>query len=253
MKREGGVTMTTVEVLETPQAVAEAAAAALAFDVTAAVRAHGDAVWVAAGGSSAAAAYRVLAESYADAIAWDDVLILIGDERCVPPDHPDSNWGQLAALLLQQISIADSALLRPPAEVGAERAAALYDEELIRRLARSPAGPPRLDHVWLGVGEDGHTLSLFPGHPASEATNGLVAAVHDSPKPPPDRVTLTFEALRGAAHCVILGSGAGKREVLARAIAGDTSLPVARVAEAVEAAGGRVTWILDASAAESLG
>ena len=246
------MTMATVEVVETPQAVAESAAALLASDVTAAVCARGEAIWVAAGGSSAAAAYRVLAASYADGIAWNDVRILIGDERCVPPDHPDSNWGQLVALLLKQISITDSALLRPPAEVGAERAAALYEEELIRRLPRLPAGPPRLDHVWLGVGEDGHTLSLFPGHPASELANGLVAPVYNSPKPPPERVTLTLEALRGAAHCLVLGCGSAKREVLARAIGGDTSLPVARAAEAVESAGGRVTWLLDASAGELL-
>jgi 6-phosphogluconolactonase len=194
----------------------------------------------------------VLAESYADTIAWDDVRILIGGERCVAPDHPDPNWGQLAALLLQRISIHDAALLRPPAELGAERAAALYEEELVRRLARSPAGPPRLDHVWLGVGEDGHTLSLFPGHPALELTSRLVAPVHDSPKPPPDRVSLTLEALRGAAHCVILGAGSARREVLARAIGGDTSLPVARAAEAVESTGGRVTWVLDDPAAEML-
>jgi 6-phosphogluconolactonase len=194
----------------------------------------------------------VLAASYPDVVTWNDVRILIGDERCVPPDHPDSNWGQLAALLLTQISMPDSALLRLPAEVGAERAAALYEEELIRRLPRSPAGPPRLDHVWLGVGEDGHTLSLFPGHPVSELTSGLVAPVHGSPKPPPERVTLTLEALRGAGHCLVLGSGSAKSEVLARAIGGDTSLPVARAAEVVEAASGQVTWLLDTSAAALL-
>ena len=222
--------MANVEVGETREAVAAWAAASLTADIAAAVRAFGEGVWVAAGGSTPAAAYRMLAVRHADGIAWNNLRILMGDERCVPPDHPDSNWGQLAALLLKHISIADSALLRPQAEVGAERAAELY-EELIQRLPASPAGPPRLDHVWLGVGEDGHTLSLFPGHPVAELTDRLVAAVHDSPKPPPDRVTLTLEGLRGAAHCVILAAGSGKREVLARAIDGDISLPVAHAAE----------------------
>lgn len=243
--------MANVEVAESPEAVAEWAAFTLSSEVAATVRDYGTATWVAAGGSTAAAAYRVLAERHVDGIPWNDLKILIGDERCVPPDHPDSNWGQLSALLLERISIDDAALLRPEAELGAERAAGMY-EEAIARLAASSAGLPRLDHVWLGMGEDGHTLSLFPGHLATKVADRLVAPVHNSPKPPPDRVTLTLEGLKGAVHCVILAAGSSKQEILARAIAGDTSLPVAHAAEVVEAAGGRVTWALDQAAAGRL-
>jgi 6-phosphogluconolactonase len=243
--------MARVQVFQNPGAVAEWAASKFASDITVAVREHGVGVWVAAGGSTPAAAYRILAERYAEDLPWNNLRILMGDERCVPPDDPDSNWGQLAALLLQKISVDDTSLLRPNAEVGAETAADLY-EDVLRRLPASPAGPPRLDHVWLGMGEDGHTLSLFPERVDGDVSGRLVAPVHDSPKPPPDRVTLTFESLKGAIHCVILAVGSGKQEMVARAIAGDKALPVARAAEVVEAAGGRVTWALDEAAAERL-
>jgi 6-phosphogluconolactonase len=86
--------MVKVEVVETLDAVAAWAVASLAADMAAAIRAYGGATWVAAGGSTPAAAYRVLAESHDNGIAWNNVRILMGHERCVPPGHPDSNWGQ---------------------------------------------------------------------------------------------------------------------------------------------------------------
>jgi 6-phosphogluconolactonase len=240
--------MARIQVEDSPAIVAEWAASALRDDLVAAVAEHGRAHWVAAGGSTPAAAYRVLAERCADEIPWNHLRILMGDERCVPVEHPDSNWGQLRAALLEFISVRDDVLLRPRAELGAEPAAELY-ETILRGLATSSDGRVRLDHVWLGMGEDGHTLSLFPGRLVAAAEDRLVAPVHDSPKPPPDRVTLTLEALKGAVHCVILATGAGKREVVARAVSGDIALPIARAAQTVESAGGKVTWALDRAAA----
>jgi 6-phosphogluconolactonase len=229
--------------------VAEAAASILAEDLAAAIEQRGSAVWVAAGGTTPAAAYDVLADRYAASVRWGEVTIAMGDERCVPFDDPDSNWGQLAKLLLDRLPGAAPQLLVPRTELGAQDAAVDYSSRLAR-LDRLSAGPPRLDHVWLGLGEDGHTLSLFPGHQAELGSRELVVSVHDSPKPPPERISLTLEALAGAAHCLVLAAGAGKREIVRRAVAEDSSLPVVAAMRAVEAAGGAVSWLLDEAAAE---
>jgi 6-phosphogluconolactonase len=229
--------------------VAEAAASILAEDLATAIERHGRAVWVAAGGTTPAAAYDVLADRYAASVRWEEVTIAIGDERCVALEDPDSNWGQLARLLLDRLPGGEPKLLVPRTELGAQDAAVDYGTRLAS-LDRLPSGSPRLDHVWLGLGEDGHTLSLFPGHLAELGSRELVVAVRDSPKPPPERISLTVEALAGAAHCLVLAAGAGKREIVKRALAEDSSLPVVAATEAVEAAGGAVSWLLDEAAAE---
>jgi 6-phosphogluconolactonase len=229
--------------------VAETAASMLAEDVAAAVALRGRAVWVAAGGGTPAAAYEILAEWYATSVRWAEVTIAMGDERCVPLEDPESNWGQLAKALLDRLTDGAPRLLVPRTELTAEAAAADYQSRLAR-LDRSSAGLPRLDHVWIGLGEDGHTLSLFPGRLAELRSHELVVAVHDSPKPPPDRVSLTLEALKGAIHCLVLATGAGKREIVGRALDEDAALPVVAAMQAVEGAGGTVTWLLDEAAAE---
>jgi 6-phosphogluconolactonase len=228
--------------------VAEKAVSMLAEDVAAAIELRGRAVWVAAGGSTPAAAYRILADRYATGVGWAEVTIAMGDERCVPLDDPDSNWGQLAKLLLDGLPDRGPNLLAPRTELSAEVAASDYQSRLAI-LDPLPSGRPRLDHVWIGIGEDGHTLSLFPGRLAELGSTELVVAVHDSPKPPPDRISLTLTALKGAVHCVVLATGAGKREVVRRALADDASLPVVAATHAVESAGGAVTWVMDEAAA----
>ena len=232
-----------------PAELAEAAARAAVADLEAAVEAHGTATWVLTGGGTPAAAYRRLAaHDLRTGVEWDRVRVAMGDERCVPPDHPDSNWGQAAAALLDHVPIPVYHLLRPHRELGAVAAADAYQPA----LATLPAGPgraPRLEVVWLGVGEDGHCLSLFPGRPEVEVADRLVVPVHDSPKPPPDRISLTLAALAGTERLLVLAAGPGKAEPIARARAGDDRLPVTRAVETVRAAGGSVTWLLDRAAA----
>lgn len=239
-------------ILPDAAAVAGWAVDALLTDLAAALRAEGRASWVAAGGTTPLHGYRLLAERGDGGIAWEDVAIAMGDERCVPLDDPDSNWGQLRALLAGAAPFERATLLVPPVELGGAAAAERYAAALAA-LPSSPTGAPRLDHVWLGIGEDGHTLSLFPGHPAAEERARLVVPVRDSPKPPPERITLTLRALEGARHCAVLVAGAGKADALARALAGDEALPSARAAATVERAGGRVTWVVDAAAAAGAG
>jgi len=238
-----------VQVVEGPGELAEAAARAAMADLEAAVEAYGTATWVLTGGSTPAAAYRRLAAHDLRAgVEWDRVRVAMGDERCVPPDHPDSNWGQAAAALLDHVPVPAHHLLRPQGELGAEPAADAYQATLAA-LPAAPGGAPRLEVVWLGVGEDGHCLSLFPGRPEVEVGDRLVVPVHDSPKPPPDRVSLTLAALAGTERLLVLAAGAGKAAAVARARAGDDRLPVTRAVAAVRSAGGSVTWLLDRAAA----
>jgi 6-phosphogluconolactonase len=236
-------------VVEGPGELAEAAARAAVADLEAAVEAHGTATWVLTGGSTPAAAYRRLAaHDLRTGVEWDRVRVAMGDERCVPTDHPDSNWGQAATALLDHVPVPGHHLLRPKGELGAEAAADAYQATLAA-LPCAPGGAPRLEVVWLGMGEDGHCLSLFPGRPEVEVGDRLVVPVHDSPKPPPERVSLTLAALAGTERLLVLAAGPGKAAAVAKAQAGDDRLPVTRAVAAVRSAGGSVTWLLDRAAA----
>ncbi|MDQ1129979.1 6-phosphogluconolactonase [Microbacterium sp. SORGH_AS_0888] len=234
-----------IRALATAADVAAEAARDAIDTLAAAIERHGSAVWVLAGGSSPMAAYRIISSEHSDAVDWSRVHVLIGDERAVPLDDPDSNWGTIAPVLLT--AGLDAVIrLRPEVERPAEEAARRY-ADVLSALPATASGAPRLDLVWLGVGEDGHTLSLFPGHPDFRPTDELVAVVHDSPKPPPTRITLTLAAMAGAQRAVVFATGAAKREALAEALA-EGQLPIAVVAGRVVDAGGEVVWLFDEAA-----
>lgn len=181
---------------------AEDVAASAAAEVAQALR-EGARSLVLAGGSTPRRCHELLSEME---VEWGRVTILFGDERCVRPDHPDSNYRMARESLLDRVSPAT--VYRMPAELGPDEGAELY--------ARVVGMVGTLDVVMLGVGEDGHTASLFPGHPALGAT-GLATGIHDSPKPPPQRVTLTLNALQAARRVIIVATGAGKADAVARA------------------------------------
>lgn len=251
--------MSRVEVVAGVGELAETAARLALADLETAVDAHGTCTWVLTGGGTPQGAYRRLARhDLRDSVEWGRVRVAMGDERCVPPGDPESNWGQAAAALLDHVPLADDQRLRIRVELGAEQAAADYEAVLNRlprgdrRVAGRP-GPevPRFDLIWIGVGPDGHCLSLFPGRPEIEVADRLVVPVHGAPKPPPDRVSLTLAALAGAERLVVLAAASGKAEAVARARAGDPDLPITRAVAAVERAGGTVTWLLDRRAASA--
>jgi 6-phosphogluconolactonase len=189
-------------VFATPDEVAAAAANEIAGALRGGAR-----TLVLAGGTTPQRCYELLREMD---LEWGRVTILFGDERCVPPDHPDSNYLMAKKALLDRVMPAT--VHRMPAELGPDEGAAEYEKVV---AASSP-----LDFVILGVGEDGHTASLFPGHQALKAHH-LVVGVHDSPKPPPERVTLTLPVLRSARRVLILATGAGKAEAVAKAKRGE--------------------------------
>lgn len=161
---------------------------------------------VLAGGSTPQRTYQLLGPGP----EWAKAAVLFGDERCVPPDDPESNYALAFRELLRRVHPAS--VHRMPGELGPEEAAAFYESVVARYQP--------LDLVLLGMGPDGHTASLFPGAPALDA-GGLVTGVRDAPKPPPERVSLTLEALRTARRVVVLVTGADKAEAVARASRGE--------------------------------
>jgi 6-phosphogluconolactonase len=207
-------------VYETPEDVAESAAA----DIASAL-AEGARTLVLAGGNTPKRCYELLALAE---VQWGRVTILFGDERCVPPDHPESNFKMARAALLDRV--APASVHRIPAELGPDEAADLYSH-VVASLAP-------LDVVLLGAGEDGHTASLFPGHPEVHA-QGWAVGVRNAPKPPPDRVSLTLPALQGARRVIVLATGAGKADAVARAKRGE--VPSGMIAGA--------RWLIDRAAA----
>ncbi len=185
-------------VADSPAAVARALADQVAGEIRGGAR-----TLVLAGGSTPRAVYGLLAG--AD-LEWGRVTVLFGDERCVAPDHPDSNYLMARTELLDRVR--PGGVLRMPAELGPEQGAALYDGLV---AALSP-----LDLVLLGMGPDGHTASLFPG--ASElGAGGHAVGVRNAPKPPPDRVSLTLGCLRAAVRVLIVATGADKAAAAAAA------------------------------------
>jgi 6-phosphogluconolactonase len=187
------------------------------------------------GGSTPAPVYEELG---AAALPWERLEVWFADERAVPMDHPESNYDLVRRTLLRGRPEARPRLHRMPADA-ADREAAAAD--YARRL------PDPLDVLVLGMGPDGHTASLFPGSPLVSERSRKVVAVHDAPKPPPERMSLAAPAIEGARAAFVLATGAGKAAMLARALD-----PRTDPREVPAALARRAVWIVDAAAAAGL-
>jgi 6-phosphogluconolactonase len=221
--------VTRVSVLADPEAAAAHAATEVARVLREAVERRGVAHLSLAGGSTPRRAYELLASLLDD---WSAVELWYGDERCVEPRDPASNHQLVAESLLARVAVALPREHRIRGELGPEAAARAYAALLRARVP--PAAPgeadggtsglPALDLAVLGLGEDGHTASLFPGHPAVEDSSGaLCLPVRGAPKPPPERVTLSLPVLRAARRRLLLVTGAAKAGALAAVLAGQGS------------------------------
>lgn len=174
------------------------------------------------GGRTPAALFAALARLDLD---WSRVHFFMADERLVPPASPASNYGQARALLFSRIRVPGENL-HPPRLARPAPAAAAYEKE-IKKLA-GPSGA--LDLVFLGLGEDGHTASLFPGAPELRERKKLVVPAKAPPGvKPSSRLTLTFRALNSARAAVLMAAGPAKKALFSRTAAGDKALPAARV------------------------
>jgi 6-phosphogluconolactonase len=197
------------------------------------------------GGRIAAKVLRAVKElPAAAAIDWSRVDLWWGDERFLPAGDPDRNETQAREVLLDALPLDPAKVHAMPASDGpdgddAEAAAARYATE----LAAGGAELPPFDVLMLGVGEDGHVASLFPGHPGLNET-GTAAAVHDSPKPPPTRITLTMPTIQTAEEVWLIAAGPDKTSSVGAALNGDKSRPAAHAAGVA-----RTLWLLDQAAA----
>jgi 6-phosphogluconolactonase len=208
--------------------------------------------WIAlAGGRTPRAVYERLAQAGTPTIDWTKVQVAFGDERLVPPDHADSNYGMARAALLSRVPIPEAQIHRIHGEMPTTAAAAsAYGEVLADAFTLGPGAFPVFDVVLLGIGADGHTASLFPGTAALHEKACLAVGVK-APAAPVDRVSLTFPVLNAAREVVILTAGADKAVAVARALAEDGDVETCPV-RGIRPPGGRVTWHLDRAAASSL-
>ncbi|MGC8826840.1 MAG: 6-phosphogluconolactonase [Anaerolineae bacterium] len=237
--------MVEVRVLPTEQDVAREAAERFVNAGREAVAERGRYAVALAGGNTPAPLYRLLGgPARRDALPWEQVHFFWGDDRCVPSDHPDSNYGLAWREWLSHLDIPPANIHRPHCEEDPEDAAAAYEEELRAFFGEEPA----FDLIFLGVGEDGHTASIFPSTPAVMESRRWVMVNHRLGDPMP-RVTLTLPVLNAARRVVFLVTGAKKAVVVCRILLDPTlhrsALPAARVRPWA----GSVTWLLDEPAA----
>jgi 6-phosphogluconolactonase len=179
-----------------------------------------------AGGTTPVSSYRILASPLISSkVNWEKTHVFWSDERCVPEGSRDRNDEQALEALLRRVPLPSKNIHRVPATE--PDAAERYESDLLRAFSSSEI--PRFDLILLGMGPDGHTASLFPGHPAVEETTRLVVRVDGAPKPPPSRVTFTLPLINAARHVAFLVTGADKNAALRHVLNGDRSLPAARV------------------------
>lgn len=219
------------QVFPDAEALAAHAAARILAAGRAAIAARGMFQLVLSGGRTPLATYARLAQSVAD---WPRWQVYFGDERCATVGDPERNDTQARTVWLERVALPPANLHAIPAELGPERAAVQY--------AATLAGVDEFDLVLLGLGEDGHVASLFPGRQLGAADGPAALAVTDAPKPPAERVTLSAARLSRAREVLFLVTGAGKRDALAAWRAG-RELPARHIA-----ARGAVEVLIDAAA-----
>jgi 6-phosphogluconolactonase len=196
------------------------------------------------GGSTPREMYRLLAApEFRGRIPWEGVHLFWGDERCVPPAHPRSNYGMAEEAFIARVPIPRQNVHRVRGELSPRHAAPLYERELLDFFE----GPPRFDLIHLGLGSDAHTASLFPFDPLLRERERWVAATLQRPQGEP-RVTLTLPTINAAARVEFLVLGAGKAEVV-RSVAAGALDPFRLPAQGVRPQSGELIWILDQAAA----
>ncbi len=211
------------------ESAAEAAADFIAQQIAASIEARGVCHMIVPGGNTPAGCFAALAKK---PLPWDRLHCYPGDERCYPEGHRERNDVMIRQHLLSRLA---SIHFHPmPAEQGAEQAALAYCQTI--------ESVDAFDIAFLGMGEDGHTASLFPGNAALQETASVVA-VHDSPKPPADRISMGLSTLRRARLRVVLAAGASKAAIMARIRAGE-ALPVNQV--------GDIHWFVDEASVEGV-
>ncbi len=204
--------MTRITTCADPEAVAQRAARDIAAGLQRICVERAVARLALSGGTTPTRTYELLAD---EPMEWERVEVWFADERCVAPDDPESNYRLARESLLDAVAIAPERVHRMEGERGPQEGAERYAAALIEHIPVAEGKLPILDLVVLGIGPDAHVASLFPGSPTLEAgERALCLGVVDSPKPPPERITLSLAMLRAAGRCLLLATGASKADAV---------------------------------------
>ncbi|HEU5256501.1 MAG TPA: 6-phosphogluconolactonase [Vicinamibacterales bacterium] len=243
--------MAQLKVVADKTAMSEAAAERVTRLVETAISARGVAALSLTGGTTPDLLYQFLADRgrpWRDRIDWARVHLFWGDEREVPPDHPQSNFGLANRLLLQHVPVPATQIHRMRGELPASDAGALYDALLHAR--RAHVAGPLFDVTLLGIGANAHIASIFPNSPLLAGQSQLATGVH-VPELSQWRITMTPPALMDSGAIIVIASGSSKADAIAATLEG--SLDVERYpAQLLRAAGHHVEWIIDSAASARL-
>ncbi|MBA3322247.1 MAG: 6-phosphogluconolactonase [Pyrinomonadaceae bacterium] len=239
----------SIHVFDDAGEVAQAAAERIVDLAHKAIAARGRFSLALAGGSTPKRIYELLAsEEFAGRFEWPQVHVFFGDERCVPPDHADSNYRMASEALLSRVPLPEVNIHRMIGEGDAVANARLYEDEL--REFFDGANWPAFDLVMLGMGDDGHTASLFPGTRALQEQQAWVAA-NWVEKFDTFRITLTAPAINHAAHVMFIVTGAGKTDRLPEVLSGARE-PERLPSQLIRPVAGALDWYVDSSAGAKL-
>jgi 6-phosphogluconolactonase len=243
----------TYEVWPSAAAVALASAQLFAKKVEEAVASRGIARIAISGGSTPQATFKLLADPahrFLATVPWDKLQLFWVDERCVPPDNPESNYGVCRELLLTKVPIPEANVFRMEGELDPEEAASRYESTLRNVMKLEGAESPAFDLVVLGMGPDGHTASLFPHTEALNEMGRLVVANH-VPQKDTWRITLTWPVINQGFEVAFEIEGRGKTDVLAEVLTGPRD-PERLPSQLIRPANGKLLFLLDEDAAAKL-
>ena len=237
-----------VDISTSPADLATALAQRVTAAAAAAVSARGRFILAIPGGSVLTLLAQGLHEMSIDATRWH---VCWTDERAVPADDRHSNFREAGERFLPLLHLPPSQLHPIQGSLGPDAAARLYQEELQQLFESGPGEWPRFDLILLGVGEDGHVASLFPGNPALLEIQRWAVGVRHAPKPPPERITLTLPILNQARQVIIAAAGEGKADIISQIFSTPDSPPDLPVHH-LHLCDGNLHWLLDRDAAAAL-
>lgn len=256
-------TMDNIKIFPDKEALSLAAVESIAAASRTAIKKYGCFNITLAGGSTPNRTYEILAEEpYLNEINWGKTHIFLGDERCVPRDHPDSNFRSIYEVLLSRVPVPADNIHPIDTGINPVEAAAVYESTL--RYHQHPArgdeatnstnGSILFDLVLLGLGEDGHTASIFPDVNKDSLTkHWVIYTVHKTPPPPlVDRITLTPAALNSSSKTIFLVSGNRKAPIVKQILGSTHSSGISYPAQLIKPIYGKVCWLLDEAAASQL-
>ena len=213
---------------------------------------EGPLFWALSGGSTPKLLFNLLAEEYRKKIDWSRLHFFWGDERLVPHDDPESNYGEVKKLLFDKVPVVDSQIYAVQTDLEPEQAAAAYAETMVSVLPMNSDGLPILDINMLGMGSDGHTASIFPSNMDELLKNDKICAVATHPESGQLRVTMTGPVLNASDEVAFLITGNSKTQRVAQILNeehGADNFPTAHI----KPTSGKLLWFLDEAAADEVG